>query len=113
MTWLKIKVTIYNKITLAVSSPTRLFTEDMFGSGGIGGGPTTGGTGDFATGGITGGITGGMTGGMTMSFLLPGGISSGGNTLGMAYFSNALYTRCMACEIIYVKSINNYQYYWN
>lgn len=30
------------------------------------------------------------------SFFLPGGSSSGGRLLGMAYFSNALYTKCMA-----------------
>jgi len=30
------------------------------------------------------------------SFLLPGGINSGGKILGIAYFSNALYTRCIA-----------------
>ncbi|KYM84221.1 hypothetical protein ALC53_05458 [Atta colombica] len=34
-----------------------------------------------------------------MSFLLLGGINSGGSTLGIAYFSNALYTRCIACII--------------
>jgi len=39
-----------------------------------------------------------------ISFLLPGGINSGGRILGIAYFSNALYTRCIA-YIVIIKSI--------
>lgn len=65
-----------------------LFTEDTFGKGGIGGGAVViipKAAGDFDTG--------------IESFLLPGGINSGGSTLGIAYFSNALYTKCIACRI--------------
>lgn len=74
-----------------MSNPVKFLTAVVFGKGGIGGGCTGDveatmpiGTGDIALG---------------ISFLLPGGINSGGSTLGIAYFSNALYTRCMACTI--------------
>lgn len=77
--------------TFTASNPVKLFTVVAFGKGGIGGGcgdgdpDTMPGTGDLGLG--------------IISFLLPGGINSGGSTLGIAYFSNALYTRCMACTI--------------
>lgn len=74
-----------------MSNPVKVFTVVVaFGKGGIGGG-----CGDAVVTMPTG--TGDTVLGITMSFLLPGGISSGGSTLGIAYFSNALYTRCMAC----------------
>lgn len=65
----------------------------MFGRGGIGGGCGDDDT-DIADAMPIG--TGDLGLGIMMSFLLPGGINSGGSTLGIAYFSNALYTRCMA-----------------
>lgn len=64
-----------------------LFTGGTLGRGGIDGGTvviTAIGAGDFGT-------------GVVESFLFAGGINSGGSTLGIAYFSKALYTKCTAC----------------
>lgn len=76
--------------TFTTSNPVKFFAAVVFGKGGIGGGFDDGdavattfiGIGDLALG--------------IISFLLPSGINSGGSTFGIAYFSNALYTRCIA-----------------
>lgn len=78
--------------TFIASNPVRFLTATL-GKGGIGGG------------GGCAADTGDLGLGIMISFLLPGGINSGGSTLGIAYFSNALYTRCMACN-----SNNNQDY---
>lgn len=79
----------------------------VFEGAGAGGG-TRGGVTDLSSGSTPFGTAGiGGTAGSTCmapgmlieSFFLPGGSSSGGRQLGIAYFSRALYTRCIACGI--------------
>lgn len=89
------------EINTFTSNPVKLFTAVVFGKGGIGGGC------DGDTAAMFIGIGDLVLG--IISFLLPGGINSGGSTFGIAYFSNALYTRCMAYVII-IRIIKLYIY---
>ncbi|KYM97984.1 hypothetical protein ALC62_11330, partial [Cyphomyrmex costatus] len=71
------------------SNPVKLLTVGVFGKGGAC---------DCNDGAVTAMpiSVGDLVLEIIMSFLLLGGINSGGSTLGIAYFSNALYTRCIA-----------------